>query len=139
MTEREELARIIDPEAWADWDRFSSYTNEDGPTDWKEFARRRTTPSLAKADQWLSRPSPVDGLKATLAEATSATMMAEMRADKLMAENAKLREALTNVFAVLRKMDDEYERDEECDYNVLNSCVEELAEMADALTPSQET
>jgi hypothetical protein len=91
MHDREELARIIDPEAWADWDRFSSYTNEDGPTDWKEFARRRTTPSLAKADQWLSRPSPVDGLKASLDEASSATMMAEMRADKLMAEVERLK------------------------------------------------
>ena len=84
MTEREELARIIDPGAWEKtygcW-RFA---------DWHECQQK----ALAKADQWLSRPSPVDGLKATLAEATSATMMAEMRADKLQAENARLREAL---------------------------------------------
>jgi chromosome segregation ATPase len=41
-----------------------------------------------------------EAAEATLAEATSATMMAEMRADKLMAENARLREALIKIAAV---------------------------------------
>ena len=54
-------------------------------------------------------------------------------------ENARLREALTNMCAVIRKMNDEYERDEDGDYAALNGCIEELAEMADALTPHRRT
>jgi hypothetical protein len=80
MHDREELARIIDPEAF----KPGTYTY-----DISGSARRPI--ALAKADQWLSRPSPVDGLKASLDEATSATMMAEMRADKWKDEVERLK------------------------------------------------
>jgi hypothetical protein len=90
VTEREKLARIIDPEAF-------EMLNANMPADEQAFIRQLQNEALAKADQWLSRPSPVDGLKASLDEATSATMMAEMRADKLMAENARLREVVAEL------------------------------------------
>jgi hypothetical protein len=48
-------------------------------------------------EEWRAR---AEAAEATLAEATSATMMAEMRADKLQAETARLREALTKIAAV---------------------------------------
>ena len=51
----------------------------------------------------------------------------------------ELVEDLTNMCAVIRKMNDEYERDEDGDYAALNGCIEELAEMADALTPHRRT
>jgi hypothetical protein len=58
VSEREELARIIDPGAWSmlrgSW-RFR---------DWHECQQA----ALAKADQWLSRPSPVDGVVEALRE-----------------------------------------------------------------------
>lgn len=47
--------------------------------------------------EWRAR---AEAAEATLAEATSATMMAEIRANKLMAGNARLREALTKIAAV---------------------------------------
>ncbi len=51
-----------------------------------------------------------EAAEATLAEATSATMMAEMRADKLMAENARLREAVTHYACGCAGLD-------ECEFN----------------------
>jgi hypothetical protein len=101
MTEREELARIIDPGAWEktyDCWRFA---------DWHECQQR----ALAKADKWLSRPSPVDGLKASLDEATSATMMAEMRADKLASEVERLK-GVTSV-SLLSRLSAAAERERE--------------------------
>ncbi len=108
MTEREELARIIDPEAWADWDAFHDVEAVPNGVDWPKLAHKRVAPSLAKANLWLSRPSPVDGLKASLDEATSATMMAEMRADKLMAEVERLK-GVTSVSLLSRLSEAEAE------------------------------
>ena len=90
MTEREELARIIDPGAFE-----LDIQGVPHPDDMAMYAilKRQQDDAFAKADQILSRPSPVDGLKASLDEATSATMMAEMRADKLMAEVERLKGA----------------------------------------------
>jgi hypothetical protein len=55
MTEREELARIIDPQAF-------EMLNAKMPGDEQAFIRELQDEALAKADQWLSRPSPVDGV-----------------------------------------------------------------------------
>ncbi len=97
MTEREELARIIDPSSWLVLDSYLAEVKRKHPNSGYDPDNFKDRESLAKADQWLSRPSPVDGLKASLDEATSATMMAEMRADKLMAENARLREVVAEL------------------------------------------
>ena len=48
-------------------------------------------------EEWKAR---AEAAEATLAEATSATMMAEMRADKLQAETARLREALDAIHGI---------------------------------------
>jgi hypothetical protein len=97
VTEREELARIIDPSSWLVLDSYLAEVKRKHPNSGYDPDNFKDRESLAKADQWLSRPSPVDGLKASLDEATSATMMAEMRADKLMAENARLREVVAEL------------------------------------------
>jgi hypothetical protein len=91
VTEREELARIIDPSSWLVLDSYLAEVKRKHPNSGYDPDNFKDRESLAKADQWLSRPSPVDGLKASLDEATSATMMAEMRADKLMAEVERLK------------------------------------------------
>ena len=91
MTEREELARIIDPSSWLVLDSYLAEVKRKHPNSGYDPDNFKDRESLAKADQWLSRPSPVDGLKASLDEATSATMMAEMRADKLAAEVERLK------------------------------------------------
>jgi hypothetical protein len=53
VTEREKLARIIDPEAF-------EMLNANMPADEQAFIRQLQNEALAKADQWLSRPSPVE-------------------------------------------------------------------------------
>jgi hypothetical protein len=60
VTEREELARIIDREAFASHVYYDAAYRELKEA---EFAQRRFA-ALDKADQWLSRPSPVDELVA---------------------------------------------------------------------------
>jgi hypothetical protein len=91
VTEREELARIIDPSSWLVLDSYLAEVKRKHPNSGYDPDNFKDRESLAKADQWLSRPSPVDGLKASLDEATSATMMAEMRADKLASEVERLK------------------------------------------------
>lgn len=75
VTEREELARIIDPTAFAlaaEVARVMALPVLDRPPGStmsvaSELAERQCAKALAKADQWLSRPSPVDELVAAAA------------------------------------------------------------------------
>jgi hypothetical protein len=60
VTEREELARIIDPEAWGVLDGTLPPLPMDRHMSARFDAWKQS--SLRKADQWLSRPSPVDGV-----------------------------------------------------------------------------
>lgn len=62
MSERERIARIVDPEAWEDWDNFSTDTSGSVGVDWQKFARNRVAPSLAKADAILARPEPSEAV-----------------------------------------------------------------------------
>lgn len=60
---REEVARIIDPEAWADRDRLQGFAEKNGvhPADVADLradADRIVEPSLAKADRILSLADP---------------------------------------------------------------------------------
>jgi len=65
-----------------------------------DMHQNATEAALEFAQREIDAVARAEAAEATLAEATSATMMAEMRADKLQAENARLREALTKIAAV---------------------------------------
>jgi hypothetical protein len=85
MTEREELARIIDPTAFAlaaEVARVMDLPALDRPPGStmsvaSEMAERQCAEALAKADQWLSRPSPVDGVVETLRRISKAQAWGE--------------------------------------------------------------
>ena len=79
MTEREELARIIDPKAWAFLDGLVKARDAErkGLAIWEISSI--VGPALAKADQWLSRPSPVDGVVAAAAEVVARWAMPQWK------------------------------------------------------------
>ncbi len=60
MTEREELARIIDPSSWLVLDSYLAEVKRKHPNSGYDPDNFKDRESLAKADQWLSRPSLVD-------------------------------------------------------------------------------
>jgi hypothetical protein len=65
-----------------------------------DMHKNATETALEFAQREIDAEARAKAAEATLAEATSATMMAEMRADKWKAETARLREALTKIRAV---------------------------------------
>ncbi len=62
MTEREELARVIDPSSWLVLDSYLAEVKRKHPNSGYDPDNFKDRESLTKADQWLSRPSPVDGV-----------------------------------------------------------------------------